>query len=139
MLFNAKVVGKVGLRLTVRYAVTGYTTLAIALLAIVIATDGKPPFWIAIVGISAVLVMHATMIPNVNSAAIEQLGHIAGMASALIGTVSLAGGAVLGSIIDRNISGTITPLIVGMVVYGLIAAGWITWAEHIKPAASAES
>ncbi len=129
MLFNAKVVGKVGLRLTIRYAVIGYTTLAIGLLAVVLATNGKPPFWIAIVWISAVLVMHATVIPNANSAAIEPLGHIAGMASAVIGTASLAGGALLGSIIDRNLSGTITPLIVGMVIYGLIAGGWIAWAE----------
>jgi DHA1 family bicyclomycin/chloramphenicol resistance-like MFS transporter len=130
MLLNARLVGKLGLHQTVRYAVTGYTTLALGLLAVTLLTAGKPPFWLAVVWISAVLVMHATMIPNVNSAALEPLGHIAGMASAVIGTVSLAGGALLGALIDRNLSGTITPLILGMVVYGLIAAVWITSAER---------
>ena len=95
---------------------------------VVLLTDGKPSFWVAIIGISAVLVMHATMIPNVNAVALEPLGHMAGMASAVVGTMSLGGGAVLGTLIDRNLAGTITPLVVGMVLYGFIAAGWIAWA-----------
>jgi len=130
MLFNARIVERVGVRQTARLAVIGYTAIALVLLAVVSLTEGKPPFWVAVIGISAVLVLHATMIPNVNALALEPLGHMAGMASAVIGTVSLAGGAVLGTLIDRNISGTITPLVVGMVVYGLIAAGWMSWAER---------
>jgi DHA1 family bicyclomycin/chloramphenicol resistance-like MFS transporter len=104
--------------------------LALGLLVVVLLTEGKPSFWVAVTGISAVLVMHATMIPNVTAVALEPLGHVAGMASAVIGTMSFGGGALLGTLIDRNISGTITPLVVGMVVYGSIAAGWIAWAEH---------
>ncbi|MDH3607314.1 MAG: multidrug effflux MFS transporter [Acidimicrobiia bacterium] len=133
MLFNARIVERVGVHQTARLAVIGYSAIALVLLAVVFLTEGRPPFWVAIIGISAVLVMHATMIPNVNALALEPLGHMAGMASAVIGTVSLAGGALLGTLIDRNISGTITPLVVGMVVYGLIAAGWMTWAER-RPA-----
>ena len=128
MLFNAKIVHKLGVHQTVRFAVAGYTALALGLLVVVLLTDGKPSFWVAIIGISAVLVMHATMIPNVNAVALEPLGHMAGMASAVVGTMSLGGGALLGTLIDRNLAGTITPLVVGMVLYGFIAAGWIAWA-----------
>lgn len=130
MLFNARIVRRVGVHQTARVAVVGYTALALVLLVVVSFTEGKPSFWVAVIGISGVLVMHATMIPNVNAVALEPLGHVAGMASAVIGTVSLAGGALLGTLIDRNLSGTITPLVVGMAAYGLIAAGWIAWAEH---------
>jgi DHA1 family bicyclomycin/chloramphenicol resistance-like MFS transporter len=139
MLANAKIVGQFGLEKTVRYAVGAYMILAIGLLVVVAMTDGRPPFWVTVVWVSAILVMYATMIPNVNSAAIAPMGHIAGMASAVIGTISLAGGAVLGTIIDRQISGTITPLVAGMVIYGAMAAGWILWAERRPVAVSSAS
>jgi DHA1 family bicyclomycin/chloramphenicol resistance-like MFS transporter len=136
MLINARIVERVGVHRTTRLAMVGYTGIALGLLVVVFITDGRPSFWIAIAGISAVLVMHSTMIPNVNAIALEPLGHVAGMASAVIGTMSLAGGALLGMLIDRNLSMTITPLVVGMVVYGLIAAGWVTWAEHGVPSST---
>ncbi len=130
MLVNARLVGRLGVHRTVRLAVVGYSTLSLGLLGLTLVTDGKPPFWLAVVWLSTVLVMHATMIPNVNAIALEPLGHVAGTASAILGTVSLAGGALLGTVIDRNIAGTITPLVVGFVIYGLIAAGWVAWAER---------
>lgn len=130
MLANARLVGRLGVNRTVHVAITGYTTLAGVLLVVTLSTGGKPPFWLAITGITIVLVMHATMIPNVNTIALQPLGHIAGMASAAIGTISLAGGAILGSILDRSLGATITPLVVGFVTYGLIAAGFVTWAER---------
>ncbi len=132
MLANARLVGRLGVNRTVRFAISGYTTLAVALLVITLLMEGKPPFWLAIVGVTMVLVMHAAMIPNVNTIALQPLGHIAGMASAVIGTISLAGGAILGTILDRSLGETITPLVVGFVVYGLAAAALVTWAERAK-------
>ncbi len=129
MLTNTKLVGRLGVRGTVRRAIAGYSTLAIGLLALTLLTDGTPPFLLAMIGLSAVLIMHATMIPNLNTLAIEPLGHIAGMASAIIGTISLAGGALLGSMVDRAMDDTITPLVVAFVVYGLMAAGCVALAE----------
>jgi DHA1 family bicyclomycin/chloramphenicol resistance-like MFS transporter len=139
MLLNARLVGRFGVNRTVHGAISGYTTLAVLLLAVTVATEGKPPFWVAIVGITLVLLMHAAMIPNVNTIALEPLGHIAGTASSVIGTISLAGGAVLGTIIDRSLGDTITPLVVGFVVYGLAAAGLVYFAERHRPAAALEA
>lgn len=134
MLFNARFVGRLGAVTIVRAAVRGYMALSIGLLVFTLLNGGKPPFWIAIVWVTTVLVMHAAMIPNVNTIALKPLGHIAGMASAVIGTISLAGGGVLGTLIDRNLSTTITPLVLGFAVYGLIAGGWVAWAEHARRA-----
>lgn len=129
MLTNARIVGRLGVVRTVQRAIVGYTALAVLLLVVTIAFGGKPPFIVAIAGTAAILVMHSTMIPNVNTIALESLGHVAGMASAVVGTISLAGGALLGTIIDRSLGDTITPFVAGFVVYGTIAAGWIVWAE----------
>ncbi len=130
MLANARLVANLGVAETVRLAVIAYTVLAVTFLVVTLLNDGKPPFWLAIGGISAILIMHAAMIPNVNTIALSSLGHVAGMASALVGTVSLAGGALLGTIIDRSLGATITPFAVGFVVYGLFAAGCVAWAER---------
>jgi len=130
MLFNARYVGRLGAVTIVRVAVRAYMALSMGLLLVTVVSGGKPPFWIAIVWVTAVLVMHSTMIPNVNTIALEPLGHVAGMASAVIGTMSLSGGALLGTLIDRNLSTTITPLVLGFVVYGSIAGGWVAWAER---------
>ena len=53
------------------------------------------------------------------------LPHVAGMAAALLGTVSTAGGALLGSVIDSRFDGTITPFAWGVLLYGLAAAAAI--------------
>jgi DHA1 family bicyclomycin/chloramphenicol resistance-like MFS transporter len=129
MLTNTRLVKRFGVRGTTRKAVVGYTGVALGLLVVTVVGNGTPPFSIALIGLSAVLVMHATMIPNLNTIALEPLGHIAGTASAIIGTISLAGGALLGSLVDRSLGDTITPLVVAFVVYGSIAAGWVAWAE----------
>jgi len=53
------------------------------------------------------------------------LPHVAGMAAALLGTVSTAGGALLGSVIDSRFDGTITPFAWGVLLCGLAATAAI--------------
>jgi DHA1 family bicyclomycin/chloramphenicol resistance-like MFS transporter len=53
------------------------------------------------------------------------LPHVAGTAAALLGTVSTAGGALLGSVLDSQFDGTIAPFAHGVLVYGLIAAAGV--------------
>jgi DHA1 family bicyclomycin/chloramphenicol resistance-like MFS transporter len=60
------------------------------------------------------------------------MGHVAGTASAVIGTVSLAGGALIGSIIDRNLSSTVSPLVLGFAAMSTLALVWVVWAERGK-------
>ena len=50
------------------------------------------------------------LIPNGNTAAMAPLGHVAGMGAAVLGTVSTAGGALLGSLVDSAYDGTVTPV-----------------------------
>jgi DHA1 family bicyclomycin/chloramphenicol resistance-like MFS transporter len=48
--------------------------------------------------------------------------HVAGMAAALLGTISTAGGALLGSCIDNAFDGTVRPFAVGAFVLALAGA-----------------
>jgi MFS transporter, DHA1 family, multidrug resistance protein len=58
------------------------------------------------------------------------MGHVAGTASSVLGAVQVAGGALLGSILDQSFDGTIRPLTMGFLVCGLIALGFVAWAER---------
>lgn len=73
--------------------------------------------------------MHALPIPNMNSAAMILMSPVAGTASAIIGTVATADGALLGAVIDRAYDGTVTPLIFSFLILGLVAWGLSRYTE----------
>lgn len=130
MLLNAGLVQRVGTKRMVHGALLGYLAGGMALLAVTNAAAGLPAFWLFVPLLAATLACHALLIPNFNTIAMLPLGRIAGTASAVIGTVSLAGGALLGAFLDRHYAATVTPLAAGFVGYGLIALGFVLWAER---------
>ena len=71
--------------------------------------------------IALLLPVVAVLMPNSNTAAMLPLPHVAGTAAALLGTVSTAGGSLLGSVIDARFDGTVAPFAQGVLLYALIA------------------
>ena len=65
-------------------------------------------------------------------AAMAPLAHVAGMAAAIIGTVSTIGGALLGSIIDSAFDGSVKPFTVGALVFASAACAAVMFAR-LKP------
>jgi DHA1 family bicyclomycin/chloramphenicol resistance-like MFS transporter len=51
--------------------------------------------------------------------------HVAGMASAILGTLSTAGGALLGASVDRAFDGTVQPFAYAALVFALVAGAII--------------
>jgi DHA1 family bicyclomycin/chloramphenicol resistance-like MFS transporter len=116
-----------------------YVVAALGFWAITAAAGGLPSFPVFMIGMVAMLSLHALLIPNFNSIAMLPMGHIAGTASAVIGTISLAGGAFLGSIIDRRFADTVSPLVVSFALFGLVALAFVAWADRGKLFARPES
>jgi MFS transporter, DHA1 family, multidrug resistance protein len=121
VLINGYLVERVGLRRLIRLVMTGYLVAAGALVALSAATGGVPPFVPFAVVMAILLSMHALLIPNMNSAAMIPMASVAGTASAIIGTVATAGGALLGAVIDRAYDGTVGPLNLSFLILGLVA------------------
>jgi DHA1 family bicyclomycin/chloramphenicol resistance-like MFS transporter len=121
VLINGNLVERVGLQKLIRLVMIGYLISAVALNVISLLTGGVPPFWLYAVGLAVVFSMHALLIPNMNAAAMIPMASVAGTASAIIGTVATAGGALLGAVIDRAYDGTVAPLSLGFLVLGLVA------------------
>jgi MFS transporter, DHA1 family, multidrug resistance protein len=130
MLANARVVGRVGARRLSHLVLIFYVGAAAVLAGLAWATDGRPPLVLFLVGLAVMLVCHALLIPNFNTVALAPMGHVAGTAAAIIGTVPTAVGALLGSLLDRAFDGTVLPVSVGFFGYGVLALLLVLWAER---------
>jgi DHA1 family bicyclomycin/chloramphenicol resistance-like MFS transporter len=133
MLANAAIVSRIGLRRLVHAVLVLYVTGAIGLVVLAVVSDGVPTFRIFLIGLAFMLSMHAILIPNFNTLAMNPMGKVAGTAAALIGTVSTAGGAALGSVLDRTFNGTVIPFTLGFLGFGMAAAGFVWWGERGSP------
>ena len=97
---------------------------------------GQPWFfgWFAV--IVAVNALRTFVNPLIQAQAMGPMGELAGTASAVIGTISMGGGAVLAMLIDRMIAGSVTPLVMAYAGYGAIGLGFALWARrHRQPPA----
>ena len=118
---NARIVGRFGLSKVLRVgSLTGVATSG-ALTALVLGFSGKPPVILLILGMAVMLPVISGMAPNCNSAAMAPVPHVAGMATAILGTAGTAGGAVFGAISNRAFNGSSTP-------FALYAFGFATLA-----------
>jgi len=124
-LLNARLVMRLGLLRVVRTFALYIVGVAGLLLVVAVATDGHPPLWAFCVCVALLLPSVSLLTPNSNTLAMAPLPHVAGMAAAVLGTLSTAGGAVLGSIVDSAFDGSILPFAVCALVYSSVAAGAI--------------
>ena len=132
-LLSGRLVLRVGLGQLVRYG-AAYAVLTTFLLAVVgVTTEGRPPLWLFLLASAVMLPSVTALVPNTNTAAMAPLGHIAGMAAAIIGTISTIGGALLGSIIDNAYDGTVRPFTIGAFGFA-VAAAVAVWVAGRPPA-----
>lgn len=120
-LTNARMADKIELATLARRALIALVCFASIATMIAFVNDGLPPLWLFVASLLPVIGAQAILIPNSAALAMEPVGHIAGMASAITGTIFTGGGALLGSLVDRSISTTVTPLLVGFTIYGSCA------------------
>ncbi len=111
--------------------------LSMAMAAWAWAADGRPPFlgWFAL--LTVINSLRTLINPLLQAQAMEPMGQLAGTAAAVIGTVTMGGGAALASLVDRSIAGSVTPLAAAYAGYGAIGLGFALWARrHREPAAT---
>jgi DHA1 family bicyclomycin/chloramphenicol resistance-like MFS transporter len=123
MLANGRLVERLGLVRLIRSVTIAYLVVTSGLVGLAIVSEGVPNFYVFSAGLMMAFACHALLIPNLNSAAMTPMGAVAGTASAVTGTLSLAGGALIGAVIDRAFNGTVTPLSVAFLVGGVGA--WV--------------
>jgi MFS transporter, DHA1 family, multidrug resistance protein len=122
---NARLVQRIGVTVLVRRLAVIAVGCAVLLMALSLLSGGQPPFWVFTLGIAALMPLVQGLIPNCNTAAMTPLPHVAGTASAIIGTVTVAGGALIGSLASGAFDGTVRPFSAWILVFVGAAAALI--------------
>jgi DHA1 family bicyclomycin/chloramphenicol resistance-like MFS transporter len=136
-LLNARLVTSVGFDRILRVGAVWLLGVALAGAVLAFLTDGRPSLWAYCVLMALLLPGVAVLLPNSNTAAMAPVPHVAGMAAAVLGTLSTAGGALLGSRVDAAFDGSIRPFAYGaLLLSSLVAAAILGLAgpAPIRPA-----
>lgn len=100
---------------------------------ITFGAGGVPSIWTFFAWAAVVNALGTLLTPLCYTLALEPMGALAGTASAVLGVVSLGGGALLAATIDARIDDTVTPMVVGSLVFGLIGLALLVWAGSPEP------
>jgi DHA1 family bicyclomycin/chloramphenicol resistance-like MFS transporter len=137
MLINARLVMVWGMHLLCRIALAVGCTASLVFLVCVWLQGGEPPLWALMAYLAVVFFCNGILFGNFNAMALEPLGHIAGVASAVVGSLTTFVSLTLGTLIGRAFDGTVLPLVAGFAGLGLGALAVMLWAEAPARAARA--
>ena len=125
---NARLVARLGMRVISHAALLAF--IAISALDVVVALSGHETLLVFALFQGAVMFCFGLVSGNFNAMAMEDLGHVAGTASSVQGSISMVGGALIGIFIGQHFDGTVVPLACGYLATGLLTLGATLYAER---------
>ena len=129
-LVNARLVMKYGMRRMCRWALVAGGGLSSAFWIYVLIAAPSPPLPLLMVYLLAVFFSFGVLFGNFNALAMEPLGHIAGVASAVVGSFTTFISLGLGTLIGQAYDGTVTPLVTGFAGLSILSLLLMTWVER---------
>ena len=116
---NSKIVMKFGMRPICIYGFLGLSLISLIFLIIQLAGINVT-FWMFMLYACILFLLFGILFGNLNAIAMEPMGHVAGMASAIIGASSSVLSLILASVIGQLYKGTLIPMTCGfMILCGL--------------------
>jgi MFS transporter, DHA1 family, multidrug resistance protein len=129
MFLNGMLVHKMGMRNLSRWALVAYLVNWSVMLLLCYLYAGQPPLLAVAVLFYISFFVNGMIFGNYNAMAMEPMGHIAGMAAAISGAVSSLIAVIFGRIAGSQYDGTLFPLTMAFLVFGLMAYVFSEWAE----------
>lgn len=133
---NAKLVMRFGMRRLSKVALSGSSALSVTALIATLLWHGHLPLWVLMTYLFVCFFFNGVLFGNFNARAMEPMGHIAGIAAAVTGSVGGLVALAIGTPFGRAYDGTVTPLVAGFAVCALLALALTEWAERTAPPAS---
>lgn len=116
---NALLVRRLGMRRLSHTALVVFIAASVTLA--LLCAIGRPPLWALMGLLGLCFYLFALMQANFNAIAMHPVGHVAGMASSLLGAFITTAGVILGGFIGRSFNGTPLPLAAGFATLGICA------------------
>lgn len=131
-LLNARLVMRFGMRRLSRTAMIVTALLSAPFFLLAQYYQGNPPLAMLMTYLLCVFFFFGIMFGNLNALAMEPLGHIAGLGSAVVGSVSTLMSVMLGIIVADAYDGTILPLVAGFSVLSILGLITMYWTEKFS-------
>jgi DHA1 family bicyclomycin/chloramphenicol resistance-like MFS transporter len=120
-ILNSAIVRKYGMRLICHRAIIVMAVASLLFLLLLVAQNNQATIWQFMIFILVLFFCFGLLFGNLNAMAMEPMGHIAGVASAIVGALSSAISAILGTTIGQFYNSTLTPLVFGFFVLSILA------------------
>jgi DHA1 family bicyclomycin/chloramphenicol resistance-like MFS transporter len=133
---NAKLVMRFGMRNLSKWALRAACCLSLAFLLLAWLIGGHPPLWAFVAFMAVLFFFNGLLFGNYNALAMEPMGHIAGVAAAVVGSLSSLVAVGAGTPIGRLYDGTVIPLVAGFACMEVAAFLTTEWAERGRAARS---
>ncbi|MDH3789804.1 MAG: hypothetical protein OES53_14685, partial [Xanthomonadales bacterium] len=114
-LLNSAMVMRFGMHQLANGALRLMMVLSWLFLLIVWLNDGHPALWLFMALCLALFFCIGVLFGNLNSIAMEPLGHVAGTAAAAIGSSTTLLAVALGYLVGQAYDGTLMPMAIGFV------------------------
>jgi len=118
---NSHLSARFGARRSIRTLLLIYTVIGSGLLLLTLLSGDPPNMLLFFIGLVLLMSMNLAIEPNGSALALEPMGDMAGMASAVYGTVFFSIGATLGSVISNLMVHHVFPLVLSYFLIGIIA------------------
>ncbi len=129
-LVNSYFVKRLGMRhICLRGTIAG---IIASMIFLILALTSGVQLWMFMIYAGILFFVCGLMFGNLNSLAMEPMGHIAGLAASVIGCISTVISMVIGAVIGQLYDNTIIPIAVGFLLTGITALLAMLWAEKGK-------
>lgn len=120
-LINARLVTRLGMRFLCRLGLGVNVLISAAFL--VYCLNAEPGIWLFMAYLMVTFFCTGILFGNINALAMEPLGHVAGLASSLMGSVMTLVSLLLGYFIGYAYDGSVIPLVAGFGLLGALSLG----------------
>jgi len=123
---NSRLVERLGMRLLVMRGAIFLFAASVVYLVIILLRDQSVPLWSFMLYASMAYFCLGILFGNMHSLAMEEVGHVAGVAASVVGSVSTLIATVLAAIIGSFYNDSITPIVLGfgVLMLPIIVISW---------------
>ena len=127
-LANGRLVMKHGMRRLSMGAAASTVLVSIPMWMLTFVFGGLPPLWLFTVYLLAIFFAFGLLFANLNALAMEPLGHLAGVGSSVVSSLSVFVAVPLGTLVGLSFDGTMYTQIAAFAVFGGGGLAAMRWA-----------
>ncbi len=123
---NSRLVQRLGMHYLVLRAATLLLVVSGIYLVIILSNNAKVPFWSFLIYASFSYFCLGILFGNMHSLAMEEVGHVAGAAASVVGSVSTLMAVILAAFIGSFYNNSVIPIVMGfgILMIPIIAITW---------------